>query len=83
MIKDELLKAAMMELIGYSLEWRKILNHLIKPATYALSILGNKARNAARSNDANHQNNTIKNPAQEMHEHLTKKLKYRRKRGKV
>lgn len=73
MIKDELLKAAVMELIGYSLEWRQILDHLIKPTTYALSILGNKAGNAARSNDASHQNNTINNPAQEIHEHLSKK----------
>jgi hypothetical protein len=66
---NKLFKAAMMELIGDSLEWRKILNNLIKPTANALTILCNEAGNAARSNDAYNQNNTIKNSAQEIHEY--------------
>jgi hypothetical protein len=70
MVLDEFLKAAMVKLVGDSLERCKIPENLIEHAANALPILRNETRYAACHNHACYQNDTIKNSAYESHGHL-------------
>jgi hypothetical protein len=69
-VPDELLKAAMVKLIGDSLERCKILENLIEHTANALAVLRNEARYTACHNHTCYQYNTIKNSAYESHGHL-------------
>src|SRR5665647_60545 len=66
----------MVKLICDGLKRRDILQHLIEPAANALPILGDKARDAAGSDDANHQNDTIQNSTDESHRRLATEKVY-------